>query len=437
MKKLQPIVTAALAALMVAAACTLPTCSNDFDAGPAGRKSAATGAHSEIDFSARPDNDPPNIILISIDTLRADFVSPRHMPKLTDFANKSCMVFTNAHSHSTWTKPSHLTMLTGMLQSRHGMEYVDGPVPEDIVMAQESLKAAGYATVAFTGGGFLDKSWGFNRGFDSYDQTPFSVDSETADIAAHLDHIRTPLDRATEYLRRSDDMPSPLFLFIHTYEVHEWWLRHFPPDTPRRGKEDARKLWKLFEEETSLEEARRLYGIAAREADERIEGLLRAALSSPLKENLCIIITSDHGEGLGEQHGDFVSLKHNVEPYAEQIRVPLLIFGMGKGATDRLAGVDEIAPFILWLAGIGDAAFGGDRSVLISEYVSEKREDTDRALALLTADGKYLLSRDGVLHLYKDPQDATDLFHTRHLETDAQKMPEALKNELEALGYLN
>ena len=423
--------------LVILASALLFQCSDGLNVESSGAAPPNKAEPNAIDFSHRSFKNRPNIILICVDTLRADFFTPKHMARLYDFAEKDCLIFTNAHSHSTWTKPSHVTMFTGMLQSRHGVEYVKGAIPEEIVMVQERLKDAGYHTAAFTGGGFLDRAWGFDRGFDSFDQTPFSINSETMDISTHLERLRLPLDKAKEYLSQQKAPPLPTFLFIHTYEVHEWWCRHFPPDTPRSGKKDAVTLWEKFAAETSIDESKRLYGDAVKEVDERLTDLLRTALASPLKDDLCIIITSDHGEGLGEKHGDFISLKHSKAPYSEQIRVPLLVYGIGKGISDRLTGIDEIAPLILWLAGIGGFPFAEERKALVSEYISNRKESPNRAVAILTPEGKHLLTRDGVLHFYMDPEDAIDLLHAQHPGEKKLEIPKNLQRELKALGYID
>ena len=390
-----------------------------------------------VDLSERLFSQPPNIILISIDTLRGDYFSPQHMPQTYRFAKKHCLIFSNAHSNSTWTKPSHLTMFTGMLQSTHGVEYIDSKIPDDIGMVQERLQEAGYYTAAFVGGGFVGKQWGFDRGFELFDQTPSNRDAENPSLTDLFERLRLPLKKARDFLHEPDSPSRPFFLFVQTYEVHEWWCHYYPPESEQPTSKVRQYASKRFDLFTNDEQKRAIYGQAVRDLDGRLAEFLKAAISLPFKDNLCIILTSDHGEGLGEKHGDFLKLKHSGPPYAEQIRIPLAVYGMRKGTTNRLVGLDEIAPLILWAAEISQDPLPNERRVLVSEYISAKRLDSNRSVAVLTPDGKYLLSSDGSFHLYKDPEDAIDLLRSGQIGKETVQITEETKKELKALGYMN
>lgn len=380
---------------------------------------------------------PPNIILISLDTLRGDYLNSEWMPEVYKFAKRNCLIFTNAHSNSTWTKSSHVTMLTGLLSSTHKVEHEDSLIPETIVMVQERLKEVGYHTVAFVGGGYVGRQWGFDRGFDLFDQTSFARDAENPKIGDFLERIQLPLKKAKDFLLNPDKQEQPLFLFVHTYEIHEWWCHAFPPEAKQAGLKDKNKAWDNFLLFADFENRKKVYGQSARELDKRLVAVLEAAVASPFKDELCIIITSDHGEGLGEKHGDAVHMKHSGPPYAEQIRIPLVIYGAGRGVSDRLIGLDEVTPFILWMSGIENEPIAADRKILVSEYISAKRWDTKRTVAIITPEGKYLLSRDGSLHLYKDPADSIDLLDLQHVGKETAEIGEDVKQELKALGYMN
>ena len=118
--------------------------------------------------SSREPGGPPNIVMISIDGLRSDYLTPKRMPLLSDFSNDRCRVYENARANSTWSKPSHATMLTGLLQSEHGVEYDDSAMPIELKMIQEKLQKAGYTTAAFVCGNVLDAESGFERGFNRF-----------------------------------------------------------------------------------------------------------------------------------------------------------------------------------------------------------------------------------------------------------------------------
>jgi arylsulfatase A-like enzyme len=152
-----------------------------------------------LSYARKKPQQPPNIILISIDTWRSDYFTPEYMPLLYDYASKNCKIFTNAHSNSTWTKPSHVTMLTGLLQSEHGVEYEGSVIPPTLTMVQNRLKDAGYTTIAFVGGGFVSGEWGFKRGFDTYWQvSPLRKDlkSEKRTFGQTFERSKEPFSEA-------------------------------------------------------------------------------------------------------------------------------------------------------------------------------------------------------------------------------------------------
>ncbi|MCP5108761.1 MAG: sulfatase-like hydrolase/transferase, partial [bacterium] len=143
----------------------------------------------------------PNIFLISLDTLRADYFTPRHMPLTYAWAKKNCRIFSNAHSNSTWTKPSHVTMFTGLRAKEHGVEYRDGEIPGNIVMIPRRLQQAGYRTCSFSSGGYVSKHYGFDRGFDYYWELK-RVNPEIFD-----DHGQA-FGKAREYLQKINNIPG-------------------------------------------------------------------------------------------------------------------------------------------------------------------------------------------------------------------------------------
>ena len=395
-----------------------------------------------ISLNERAFKEPPNILLVSVDTLRADFFVPQHMPRLAAFAKESSLVFTNAHSNSTWTKPSHVTMLTGMLSSEHGVEYDDSMIPENAVLVQQRLKQAGYATAAFVDGGWVDREWGFDRDFDVYyqqtDFAGFTKGDNNMDLDTRRERIRLPIQKAKEFLDGLDVRDRPHFLFVHTNEVHEFWRFHSWPETDRGVVNSRDKLRKRFLKETSYEQRWETYAKAAADLDAHLAELIESALASPLSENLCIIVTSDHGEGFGEKHGKWTYMGHGGIPFAERIRIPLFIYGMGTGRSSRLIGIDEITPLILWMAGVETASdFPEKRELLISEHMQKKGPSPSRSVAVVTPTEKYLLMMDETLCLYRDPTDSVDLLHSGIIGKKTGEASENLKKELTALGYLN
>ena len=218
---------------------TMPRCSDDRYGGQPPAITHPDMERAGIKLNERAFKEPPNILLVSVDTLRADFFDPRHMPRLAAFAKESALVFTNAHSNSTWTKPSHVTMLTGMLSSEHGVEYDDSMIPEDVMLVQQRLKQAGYATAAFVAGGWVDREWGFDRGFDVFlqqtDVPHFTHEDNETNLGAGRESIRLPIQKAKEFLDGLAVRDRPRFLFVHTNEVHGYWRFHPWPETDRDG----------------------------------------------------------------------------------------------------------------------------------------------------------------------------------------------------------
>ena len=156
---------------------------------------------------------PPSVILISIDTLRADrlgsYGAVTNETSTLDRVAKQGIVYERAYSPSSWTLPSHRSMLTGRYPA---------DVSTDTQSVAEIFRAGGYATAAFTGGGVVSERWGFDRGFDTfYAYEHPSAPSEFCP-PGRFDGAEV-FKRARAWLH--DSGPQPFFLFIHTYVVHD------------------------------------------------------------------------------------------------------------------------------------------------------------------------------------------------------------------------
>jgi len=401
--------------------------------------------------STRQPEASPNIILISIDTLRADYVTPEHMPFLCRFSGRNCLVHTNAHSNSTWTKPSHVTMLTGLLQSEHGVEYHESSIPPSLTMVQEKLRGAGYKTAAFVGSGYVSKEWGFDRGFDIFWQLPDEpelTEQSKETFAWKFDRNLLSFDEAEKFLANKHE--QPIFLFVHTYYVHHYWLGMFPQS--KNIFDQYQELWQdekladlkppgvgKFMCYATPEERRTLYAKAVSDFDGRLHQFLTFMERSPIFSNTKIIITSDHGEGLGDIHESYTSTMHAGPPYSDQINVPLIVYGLGRGKTDQLVGLDDIPGTILQLAGIEEnpaKSLFKKKELLISEYISHMKENSSRSAAILTDKEKRLLTLGGSIQLFQDPNDSTDLIRLGREEFAKKEISKYLENQLKALGYL-
>jgi arylsulfatase A-like enzyme len=394
---------------------------------------------------------PANIVVISIDGLRADYLTPDYMPLLHEFAAEECRVFEKARANSTWGKPSHVTMLTGLLQSEHGVEYDDSVMPLELKMIQEKLQKVGYTTAAVVCGQVLDAESGFDRGFDKFytvGTSPLNLESDDEAFAQRRRKRMASLDKAEHFLMSHPS--QPVFLYIQTNAVSDYWYDAFPlesetaVESAKPGEEEAHEeagssLWNTFEKATSTARKRLLYAEAVEELDQRLHEFLQLLEYSSLAPNMKVVITSAHGEGLGDRHDDYVSYGHAASPYSDQVNVPLVAWGIGKGRTSRLVGLDDIAGTILTLADLQkepEKSLFQHRGSTVSEYISKTGKRKSRAVAFIYSDRKFLVSTDNELHLYADPHDATDLIRAQYAETVGEYISEELEDQLGALGYV-
>ncbi len=298
--------------------------------------SGGTGAASDDSASSGP---RPNVILVSLDTCRADRLSPYEggsytSPYLAEFA-KEAVVFTDCIAQSSNTGPSHRSLFTGQYPHRHQhttFQYARSPY-----MMAGLLKGAGYDTAGFAGGGFLDGDLGFGQGFDTYTCKNDEGDTPTRrgfrSILPQAE--RWLIERGTLGTSLDDGKNNPYFLFLHTYDIHcPYWPKpkyreQFSPDY--EGPLDLRTLCgredfdQLFTAETELgagdiSHLRNMYDGGIAMTDDMFGAFMHKLRDSGELENSIVVITSDHGESLGEH--DWVGHNHMWE---EQLRVPLMI----------------------------------------------------------------------------------------------------------------
>ena len=327
-------------------------------------------------FAPADEVQPPNIVLISLDTLRADHLSlygydRETSPTLDRWAADRAAVFEQAIAPSPWTIPSHLSMLSGLDALSHGLNH-SGAVGSGFDLLPERLKRAGYSTLAVTGGGFLHPDHGFSQGFDRYRYWP-DARSE-AELEAG---VRQALDWVDEYSDR------PFFLFFHTYEVHYPYRRREPfftrfggeqlasepeiylvvSDVPRQPEEgfllSQKMVWKPEKKilkrspvsDKELPEVVARYDSGVAFADLQLAPLLARLAQAGFAERTVVIITSDHGEALGER-----DLGGHAYLYDFNLRVPLIVsLPDGRGWGDRVdhqVGLVDLLPTVLEVAGL-------------------------------------------------------------------------------------
>jgi arylsulfatase A-like enzyme len=298
----------------------------------------------------------PNLVVISLDTVRADHCSflgyqKPTTPNIERLANKGT-IFTQAYSPSSTTGPSHASFFTALWPVTHGVVKNGLPLIAENRTLAEILKENGYQTSAVVSSFVLDSKFGYSQGFDTYaddfDQTSSSIDHATWENFTIEGGFDQRADRATEiaikWLRESRDPHTPFFLFVHYFDPH------FPYDPP---EEFADRFLPPQSEPDSVESIIARYDGEIAFTDHQIGFLLNALDESVEEENTLIAVVSDHGEGLG-QHG---LMQHGVTIYEETVRVPFLLSWPDQIPSKQIIrqpfSLTNLAPTLLDLMGFG------------------------------------------------------------------------------------
>ncbi|MCR4396454.1 MAG: sulfatase-like hydrolase/transferase [Candidatus Saccharicenans sp.] len=285
-------------------------------------------------FTASRGRDPYNVILVTVDTLRADRLGCYgHRPDATPAINKLAaegLLFENCIAPTPLTLPSHTTILTGTLPLHHGVRDNGGfVVPAQLETMAECFQTAGYKTAAFVSAYVLDSRWGLNQGFDYYFDR---FDLNRFEKISLMDVQRPASETISQALDWLDNnQEQKFFVWIHLYDPHS---PYEPPES----------YSSLYSDDPYLGE------IAY--TDSQLDRLWFYLEKNKLLSNLLFIFTSDHGESLGEHqeatHGFFV--------YQEAIHVPLILvtpFEKFKGKrTSALVTLTDIMPTVLKMAGL-------------------------------------------------------------------------------------
>lgn len=352
---------------------------------------------------------PPHLLLVSVDCLRADHLSaygyPRETsPRLDRFAAEGVR-FERAYSTTSWTLPSHLSMLTGLPVSAHGIDddrlwlRRDGdgepiPAPLRAAFVSERLSDAGYATAGFYTWKYLEPRFGFGPGFDVYERLGHNFYSHP-EVGPEFERLRQAndvdgmkalaeewpalfddthpsspetIDRAIEWLdgHVAATPDRPFFLFVHLFDVHdpytppEPYFSMFDPDY--EGPIDGRRVTSPDSPvhagmaKRDLERLVSLYDGAIRFVDAEIGRLLDHLDRLGVSDDTLAVITADHGEEFFE-HGQKT---HRNQLYLESVGVPLLMRWPRGLPEPRVvagnAGLVDIAPTLLAAAGLSPAA---------------------------------------------------------------------------------
>lgn len=365
---------------------------------PGNAARAALVVLAAFGFSGRttPDRVDPgrHVILVVVDTLRADHVgvygrSVRDAtPNLDRFARKGAW-FLDAHSAAPWTPPSVQSLLTSLDPAVHGLnleasEYAKAipRLPERARSLPQLLSESGFRTNAITGGGGVDRRYGFDRGFESW----FQPETTTGiDVASGVDRALAwlaglaPGDRA--------------FLFLHTYEVHLPNTHHL--FAVEESGEDGPRASAAYDGDVAF-------------ADREIGRFLRELERRNVLSRSLVVVTSDHGENLFDRVLGGRGVEHGHHLHDELTHVPLIVVAPGLvpvlGPIPGMVSLLDVMPTLLSLVGVGPPRYPLQGRDLRLPLQLPRPLDPDRAVfsgatlqgplwrSVRTASAKYVLS---------------------------------------------
>lgn len=311
----------------------------------------------------------PDLVLVTIDTLRRDHVSAygyeRETTPFIDGLAKRGVVFEDAWSTSSWTLPAVASMVSGTWPVEHGLhraqrfeqEVLDPGLPN----LAERLRSLGYRTAAVVANGHLDGRFGFDRGFDRYVSAGFS----------NSERVGPALLEVAEGLQEG----PPFFLWVHLFDPHGSYLRReafdtFAPGAGRRVPQE-KDLWDALETGGvpvgMLEEVVAAYDSEIRHDDALLERVFEVL---PRASDAFVVVTGDHGERFGEGGG----FGHGRTLVEAVTRIPMVVVAP-EGTPGRREGVVslvDVFPTLLAAAGVAEEdrgtsllEDGGERMVFL------------------------------------------------------------------------
>ncbi len=284
-----------------------------------------------------------NVLLITVDTLRADVLGAYGddhgtTPRLDELASGGVR-FASAFAHATMTLPSHASILTGEYPFRHGVRDNGAfRLADSRVTLAEVLHDAGYATGAFVGAFVLDARFGLGQGFDHYDD--YYGDNDQADDFHFVE-------------RRADQVLAPAATWVEEQDGRWFaWVHLFDPHVPYAAPDPfaARFSSDPYRGEVAY-------------IDQALGGFLDNLAANGTLENTLIVFTADHGESLGE-HGEQT---HGVFAYNATLRVPMIMAAgaaLEPGVIAAPVGHVDIVPSVLELLGLDIPAGAQGKSLL-------------------------------------------------------------------------
>ena len=357
----------------------------------------------------------PNVVIVSLDTVRADHTSAYGYerdttPFLREFAREATL-YANSYAASDFTLPSHASLFTGQYARAHGAHPSEStatsePLAREVVTLAERLRDGGWKTLGVVANQvFLGPLFGLQRGFEHYDARAgrpefpkagsWTLRSWLHDLLyerlepARFDLVyrrggeinATLFDLLEDHRRQADGVP--LFVFVNYMDAHVPYAapapfgQRFAQGLAPMRKWDyygaRRRIYRGDEpiEARYREQLLAHYDSALTYVDDCLRQLIERLKSLDLYDDTLIVVTSDHGEAFGE-HG---TLEHGMSVYDEQIRVPLIVKAPGQRegrVVDALVSGVDVTPSVLSLLGLAPAADAAGRDLFAAEAPAER-----------------------------------------------------------------
>ena len=371
-------------------------------------------------FRGPATDERPNLLLISLDTLRADHLSgsgyPRPTSPFLDRLAAESVFFENYQAVASHTLPTHVSMLTGLLPIQHRVTDLSRRLEAHAIPFLPALLADhGYATAAFTGGGFVSAAFGLSHGFDQFTMIdPLVPEHGLGLLPKRAQPGRQTLEDVSRWIESRHS--ERWFAFVHTYAIHNYFapkpiVEQFDrqPKSAWRGDLALRlnpPYWRIPEQAPGPEDLRHLvdlYDATIRYVDQELERFFLRLESQGLLRNTLVVVTSDHGEEFWEHGG----LQHSLTLFEEQLDVLLIIRRPGSRSGMRVQAPmsqADLAPTLLDLmdlrSQLPDAqTWPNSRAGLLIDSSSEAGSRTPFLAQIELEDARSLALRQGDLKI--------------------------------------
>jgi arylsulfatase A-like enzyme len=370
------------------------------------------------------------VVLISVDTLRADYLGSYNLkmktsPELDHFASQN-IVFLNVTSQAPTTAPSHKSIFYSVYPSIH--KTTIRTVPQEKLRSPiEIIRAQGFKTAAFTGGGQLNRTVGFARGFDTYWEPLMNRRNK---------NLKDTEIAAFDWLDQHYN--DKFFLFLHTYEVHcpynppadlfLKWASWYKGEMPKNGCNPNYDLPHSTVEDYDY--VRSLYSAEVNYIDGFVGNVFRKLKSLGIYDETLIIFLSDHGESLGEN--DYFG---HSQLYQMQLHVPLILHipGVESAKIDTPIELIDIMPTIFNLLGIQQTPYPFQGKSLLSLIREPRNFDKKRPLISEERGRIRIRIEDFALSFFPEGEAHEELFNLR---TDPKEMNDISDQNPKTVAYL-